>query len=78
MSTDDVYKYPHVVIVETPSSIKIVEFENDTKPSPGGAAHDYAMNIAMGENFYGRIIVTMRIRTMQPYSYAKATDKSHA
>lgn len=75
MNTDDLNDIPHVVIVESADGIRIAEFERDAKPSPAHAAHDYAQRIACGD-FFGRVIVTARVRTMQPFSYVKACEAS--
>ena len=69
MTTDDLNDIPHVVIVETPSGIRIAEFERDAKPSPMLAAHDYAQAVTR-ISFFGRIIVCARVRTIQPLEYA--------
>lgn len=74
MTTDDLKDIPHVVIVETTGEIRIAEFEREAKPSPMMAAHDYAQSIACGD-FHGRVIVTARVRTLQPLAYVKETEK---
>jgi hypothetical protein len=74
MTTDDLNDIPHVVIVESATGIRLTEFEREAKPSPMIAAHDYAQSIACGD-FHGRVIVTARVRTLQPLAYIKETEK---
>lgn len=73
MSAFDLNKMPHVVIVERPEGIRIVEFDAGASPSPAEAAHAYAMSLA-DRDFFGRIIVAMRVRQIQPWTYVKACD----
>lgn len=73
MSAFDLNKMPHVVIVERPEGMRIVEFDRDATPSPAEAAHAYAMSLASSE-FFGRIIVAMRVRQIQPLAYIQACE----
>ena len=66
MSTDDLTDLPHVVIVESADGIRLVEFDAGQML----AAHGYASKVVAGD-FYGRVIVAARVRTLQPLSYAK-------
>jgi len=71
MNASNMHMMPHVVIVERPEGIRLVEFDEGSKPSPGEAAQAYAMSLPSRE-FFGRIIVAMRLSQIQPMTYIKA------
>lgn len=67
LTIDDLAEVPHVVIVETETGIRIIEFERGQMEY----AHQTAQDIALQRGFVGRVIVAARVRVMQPYEYAK-------
>jgi hypothetical protein len=62
LSTDDVAHLAHVVIVEDEArnTIRIFEYERGLIEE----AHLFAQNTALSPGFKGRVIVTVRVRTI--------------
>jgi hypothetical protein len=65
ITTDDLKEFKHVVIIETATSLRMVEFDEGQME----AAHDFATSHAGLEGFSGRIIVACRVRQLGDFDY---------
>lgn len=67
LTTDDLKEMRHIVIVETDTSLRLIEFDHGKM----GEAHQAAINIATSPDFDGRVIVVARVRQIGSYAYQK-------